>query len=92
MLKIGDDVVLVLEPDRKADDVGAGSVDAWQQGMGACVGCRFQQAQARSRHTQGVQVAMGDGSCRFIKESISVVVWRGLISRAGGEVISADSY
>ena len=47
---------------------------------------------ARSYHSGGVNVAFCDGSVRFIKDSISLPTWRALGSRAGGEVISADSY
>jgi prepilin-type processing-associated H-X9-DG protein len=43
--------------------------------MGACVGCRFQQANARSRHTGGVQVAMADGSVRFVKNTVTTTTW-----------------
>ena len=35
---------------------------------------------------------MADGSVRWIKESISLPTYRALGTRAGGEVISADSY
>ena len=35
---------------------------------------------------------MGDGSVRFIKESISMPTYMALGTRAGGEVISSDSY
>ena len=35
---------------------------------------------------------MGDGSVRFIKETINLDVFKALGTRAGGEVISADSY
>ncbi|WP_165066784.1 DUF1559 domain-containing protein [Paludisphaera rhizosphaerae] len=45
-----------------------------------------------SFHSGGVNVLMGDGSVRFIKDSISVVTLRGLVTKSGGEVISADSY
>ena len=47
--------------------------------------------EAFSFHPGGVNVLMGDGSARFIKESINIVTWRSLISRAGGEVISVRS-
>ena len=43
--------------------------------MGAWPGCPFQQANARSRHTGGVNVAMSDGSVRFVRNSISQAVW-----------------
>ncbi len=42
--------------------------------------------------TQGVNVTMGDGSVKFLKDSISLGVWRALSSTRGGEVISADAY
>jgi len=47
----------------------------------------------RSRHPEGANFLFGDGSVRFIKETISVpeVYWA-LSTRAGGEVVSDDSY
>jgi prepilin-type N-terminal cleavage/methylation domain-containing protein len=47
---------------------------------------------ARSRHLGGVNVAMGDDSVRFVKNSINVRTWRALSSTHGGEVVSADQY
>lgn len=47
---------------------------------------------ARSTHPGGVNSLMADGSVKFMKDSIALNVWRALGSRAGGEVISADSY
>jgi hypothetical protein len=35
---------------------------------------------------------MGDGSVRFVKNSINLPTWMAMGTRAGGEVISADSY
>jgi prepilin-type N-terminal cleavage/methylation domain-containing protein/prepilin-type processing-associated H-X9-DG protein len=65
-------------------------------------GCRFNGANfnadgsaysnATSAHPGGANVLMGDGSVRFIKSSISQVTWMALGTKAGGEVISADSY
>jgi len=46
----------------------------------------------RSRHPGGVNVAMTDGSVRFIKDSIAIPIWYGLATRSGSEVISSDSY
>ncbi|HEY8503586.1 MAG TPA: DUF1559 domain-containing protein, partial [Gemmataceae bacterium] len=45
---------------------------------------------ARSRHTGGVNVAMGDGSVRYVAETIPTDTWRALSTRAGGEVINGD--
>ncbi|MBI1325725.1 DUF1559 domain-containing protein [bacterium] len=47
---------------------------------------------ARSRHPGGVNACFGDGSVRFVKDTIEEQVWVGLNSISGGEVISADSY
>ncbi len=47
---------------------------------------------ARSYHPGGINAAMADGSVRFYKNSINLGVWNGLGTRAGGEVISGDSY
>jgi prepilin-type processing-associated H-X9-DG protein len=46
---------------------------------------------ANSEHPGGVNVLMGDGSVRFIKDSVSLAIWRGMGSRNLGEVISADA-
>ena len=45
-----------------------------------------------SRHPGGVNFLFGDGSVRFIKNSISKQVYGSLATRNGGEVISSDSY
>jgi prepilin-type processing-associated H-X9-DG protein len=45
-----------------------------------------------SAHPGGVNVAFGDGSVRFIKESIALVIWRALSTRNGGEVVSSSDY
>jgi prepilin-type processing-associated H-X9-DG protein len=45
-----------------------------------------------SRHPGGVNMLMGDGSVRFVKDTVNIVTWQALGSRSGGEVLSADSY
>ena len=45
-----------------------------------------------SRHAGGVNMLMGDGSVKFVKDSVSLPAWRGLGTIAGGEVISADAF
>jgi prepilin-type processing-associated H-X9-DG protein len=46
----------------------------------------------RSNHPGGVNFAFADGSVKFIKASIGDQPYEALGTRAGGEVISADSY
>jgi prepilin-type processing-associated H-X9-DG protein len=47
---------------------------------------------ASSYHPGGINAALADGSVRFFKESVSLVVWMALGTRAGGEVLSSDAY
>jgi prepilin-type processing-associated H-X9-DG protein len=47
---------------------------------------------ARSQHPGGVNALFCDGHVQFIKNSINLLTWQALASRAGGEVISADGY
>jgi len=47
-------------------------------------------ASARSMHTGGVNTAMGDGSVRFMRESIPQATWAALCSMMGGETVNAD--
>ncbi len=49
-------------------------------------------AGARSRHAGGVNALMGDGSVRFVKNSVNMPTWMGLHTIAGGEVLSADAF
>jgi prepilin-type N-terminal cleavage/methylation domain-containing protein/prepilin-type processing-associated H-X9-DG protein len=43
-------------------------------------------------HPGGVNALFGDGSVRFLKESLNIVTQRSLITLNGGEVVSADAY
>jgi prepilin-type N-terminal cleavage/methylation domain-containing protein/prepilin-type processing-associated H-X9-DG protein len=45
-----------------------------------------------SFHPGGVNVLMADGHVQFIKESINQLAWWALGTKAGGEVISSDTY
>ena len=47
---------------------------------------------SRSHHPGGVNTLCGDGSVRFVKNSINGLTWRALGTIAGGEVVSSDSY
>jgi prepilin-type N-terminal cleavage/methylation domain-containing protein len=42
---------------------------------------------ARSFHTGGAQVCLGDGSVRFVSENVDIGVWRAVGSMNGGEVV-----
>jgi prepilin-type processing-associated H-X9-DG protein len=45
-----------------------------------------------SFHRGGVNVLYGDGTVRFVKDSVNLVAWRGVLTLAGGETVSSDSY
>lgn len=47
---------------------------------------------ARSKHPGGVNVAMCDGSVRFVKDSISLATWGAISTSRGREVVSSDSF
>lgn len=55
-------------------------------------GPTYMSLSASSYHAGGVNSLFGDGSVRFVKNSVSPVTWRALGSIAGGEVTSSDSY
>jgi len=59
-------------------------------GPGTPVAARYNGA--RSRHAGGVNVLFGDGTVRFIKNSINPVTWMALSTIKGNEVISSDSF
>ena len=64
--------------------------DWYQLNDAACQ--RLGQFGFRSRHVGGANFALGDGSVKFIKESINLQTYRALGTKAGGELISGDSY
>jgi prepilin-type N-terminal cleavage/methylation domain-containing protein/prepilin-type processing-associated H-X9-DG protein len=45
-----------------------------------------------SRHPGGCQFLFADGSVRFLKEKRPLPIFQALITRQGGEILSADSY
>ena len=51
-------------------------------------GSAYSHKAARSRHPGGVNVVFGDGSVRFVQNSIALVTWRALGTMNGGEVIN----
>jgi prepilin-type N-terminal cleavage/methylation domain-containing protein/prepilin-type processing-associated H-X9-DG protein len=76
---LGQAVLCVSEPGQKLPCVGINS-DA-----GVYIG-------SKSRHAGGVNALFGDGSVRFVKETIAGTLWKALNTVSAGEVISADSY
>ncbi len=56
------------------------------------VGTGYGMFSARSSHPGGVNVLFGDGSVRFVKDSVSRTIWLYLGTRNGGEVLSSDAY
>ena len=55
-------------------------------------GATFAALTADSYHPGGVNCLMGDGSARFVRDSVDGLTWRALGTIAGGEVVSADAY
>jgi prepilin-type N-terminal cleavage/methylation domain-containing protein/prepilin-type processing-associated H-X9-DG protein len=47
---------------------------------------------ASSNHPGGCNFALADGSVRFIKDSINMLTYQSLGTRASGEIVSSDSY
>jgi prepilin-type N-terminal cleavage/methylation domain-containing protein/prepilin-type processing-associated H-X9-DG protein len=45
-----------------------------------------------SFHKGGINVLFGDGSVRFVKDTVNLVAWRSVLTLAGGEAVSADQY
>jgi prepilin-type N-terminal cleavage/methylation domain-containing protein/prepilin-type processing-associated H-X9-DG protein len=45
-----------------------------------------------SYHPGGVNVLFGDGTVRFVKDTVALRVWRALGTRNGGEVVSSSDF
>ena len=60
---------------------GSGSMDATVNNRGGAT-------TASSRHTGGVNLALADGSVRFVGEVVDLTIWRAAGSRAGGETVA----
>jgi prepilin-type N-terminal cleavage/methylation domain-containing protein/prepilin-type processing-associated H-X9-DG protein len=50
------------------------------------------QVPPSSMHPGGVNTLFGDGTVRFVKDSVSLQTYRALGTRNGGETVSADAY
>jgi len=49
-------------------------------------------SEADSYHTGGINCLMGDGSVKFLKNSINQRTWWSLGTKGNGEIVSADAY
>ena len=61
----------------------------WKNDLG---GQKYGQFGFRSMHPGGANFCFGDGSVRFLKDSINLIVYNGLGTKAGNEIISSDQY
>ena len=46
----------------------------------------------KSKHPGGINVGMCDGSVRFVKNTISVLIFRAISTSKGNESVGADAY
>ena len=70
-----------------------GDVDSWVYDPNPAVNAlNAGQFGFRSQHPSGANFLFGDGSVKFLKDSINLVVYRGLSTKDRQEVISADSF
>jgi prepilin-type processing-associated H-X9-DG protein len=53
-------------------------------------GPTYAAVSGRSNHPGGVNILLGDGSVRFLKETVNAALWRALSTVRGNEIISAD--
>ncbi|MFO0907464.1 MAG: DUF1559 domain-containing protein [Isosphaeraceae bacterium] len=88
---------------QRVSDVGApwaygyhSTTSYWHSGPPGSRSCMFPPSRimtvANSRHPGGVNVAMCDGSVRFVKTTVNLNTWRAIGTRNGSEVISSDAY
>jgi len=85
----------VLTAGTKTDLLFQGLCDSQPVQQLACTGLSSEGANfngSRSRHPGGINMLFGDGSVRFVKNSISPNTWIALGSISAGEVVSSDSY
>ncbi len=67
----------------------------WNSCSDQCAQCQADNSNfsnAQSAHPGGCNIMFGDGSVRFVKDSINPQTYMALGTRANGEVISSDSY
>jgi type II secretory pathway pseudopilin PulG len=67
-----------------------GSVDAFPPGYVSAV--KNPDDDYWSLHPGGCNFRFGDGSVRFVKESVNPTIFSALATRAGAEVVGADQF
>ena len=74
--------------------VGTPNITLWSTcRMDCCVQAQHAHyVNSSSNHPGGANVAMADGSVKFIKNSVNMPTWWALGTKANSEVISSDSY
>ncbi|MEM8865262.1 MAG: DUF1559 domain-containing protein [Planctomycetota bacterium] len=83
----------VLTPNTRVDYERDGQLldadyNSWQEGKNGSEGSpTYAVITSRSHHPGGVNAARMDGSVHFVADEISQVVWRGLATRNGEEVV-----
>jgi prepilin-type N-terminal cleavage/methylation domain-containing protein/prepilin-type processing-associated H-X9-DG protein len=70
----------IMTPNKKACFFSDASASKYQTIIGAS-----------SNHPGGVNCAFLDGTVRFVKDSVAPRTWWAISTRAGGEIVSADS-
>ena len=64
---------------------------AWMSNTGPEMAQGETMVGASSNHSGGVNVAMLDGSVKFVNSSVSTQTWAALATMAGGELMDASS-
>ena len=58
-----------------------------------CDAASMNYANAQSNHSGGVNCLMGDGSVKFVKDSVAFAsTWWALGTKANGETVGSDQY
>jgi prepilin-type processing-associated H-X9-DG protein len=71
---------------------GQGSTPDGASPLGPCAINCTNDREVYSFHPGGANAVFADGSVHFLKQSISIRVFARLVTRAGGEVVSADDF
>jgi prepilin-type N-terminal cleavage/methylation domain-containing protein/prepilin-type processing-associated H-X9-DG protein len=66
------------------------ATNAINSGITANLIAQYNDVPMGSMHTGGANFGLGDGSVRFIRQSIPIATYRAMASRNGGEVVAND--